>query len=432
MKAQISFQQLKKVKQSLNEYSKIINSEYGDWGETIHDIIWSHNSKTYSKHKKFPFSYYDVPDNKLCMDDDINKLTYVKGEYQKLFVDTHIDNCPFSKIDKVIDDPYEIRELTEKIEQYSDKLNSLEKEKKSFHKSLLSIDIKEYLNNELISKFYDTNKNLDNNTQFWDILKIALNDKIKDIISPYISNKKKLIEVTDNYNKFTDHLGTIFEMNQISIEDAKQKEEIRSIIPILKNTWMLSFLSSDWRNANSYYKGLLRDSKAKYQRKDITRHLIDLLKYHNNKDTIEHDIMSRNKADKSYEESLSQSDLSFNLEDLINKININNYLTIVTQCNNLPEDFREQWLKLPESIISCYEYYTELLKHHKDILKLFDSMNITLSESTFNVDVSHETMLKVLEELSTSYIPPENNAKPPNSYLNTKLNLLSGSPHCVI
>ena len=101
----------------LNEYNALVNSNFGDTGLTIHDILWD-----------LPVLDFEIPEQLHLIDpnesqtisDSLYKkfttdLAYLRDTYYSLFDEDVLFNNPIRKIRKRITDLFEIKNIFAKL-----------------------------------------------------------------------------------------------------------------------------------------------------------------------------------------------------------------------------------------------------------------------------------------------------------------------------
>ena len=68
----------------LNEHASLLNTPYRDWGESIHEVIWSNDNKHFDIPNELKLNMDSILKTYLDMLDNINKLSFIKNEYKNI------------------------------------------------------------------------------------------------------------------------------------------------------------------------------------------------------------------------------------------------------------------------------------------------------------------------------------------------------------
>ena len=236
---------LNETKEKLNEYNTLINSNFGETGFTIHDILWDVPVLELEVPKEL---HLIKPNESQAISESLFKkytadLAYLKDTYYDLFEEDVLFNNPIRKIRKRITDLFEIiniknefvgiqRELEKHFDNFENLFNK--------NKALFDISSKDFKSNKLIKKWVDLDQySKEKKAHYWELLQIVLNPKSPSKVKKYIKLQDQLTKTKKDAKKLRKKMKSIFDLDNNLYELA----EIKSAAKLLVETNFFSFFT---------------------------------------------------------------------------------------------------------------------------------------------------------------------------------------------
>jgi len=375
------------LRQELNAYKKIMASQFRETDLTVHNILWDSPKLKDSEvaSKLTPSDYEKMSEitetNRL---ENIKSLEYILEIYQNCFGSENINSLGIKRIKKIIDNPYDIDEVSQKLLNYKKETSKFVDSKNKF------IESNSYFSDININ-FFDQHDGLNSfissgsveQYKDWDILKYYLNDtysKEREQYLPLISN---LSFVT----KKRDGLQNRISSNFITKIDY---ERIPECISVLKNSTIYSFFFPSWHKAHKYFfeiflhKGQINDynskSKAIWLEKllslkakiliwdndilveqeklnQLFKHIEDIDPNIDRNLLSKYDSLEHNK----FSQLTNTESILFTLKNLDYKSDKNPF-ELIESSKNYINMFKNNWLHHPQKL---FEYYNILITEKK-------------------------------------------------------------------
>lgn len=376
-------EQYKKIKNTLNEHASLLNAPYRDWGKSIHEVIWSNENKHYDIPKELKLNIDKIPKTYLGMLDNINKLSFIKNEYKEIFKNKN-DTCPFLKINVVLSKPREFEEFDKNVTELNQKIHIFDKNTKKQNQILLKYPHILFSTNIAIRNYYQTQKDKADESDLWSMIKLSTNKSIRDEVEPLFKNIQDRKEKIKKYTLSEDNIKKIFQLDLLDYSE-NLKRKIRDIIPIIKNTWFLSFLSSKWRDAMQYYKGIVKDSERKNNSQEVASDLVGLLSFLQTKQTALNEIDRLQSNIQLRINLIDKNCPEISIKNLIDDFDVDKFLTIYNSCTGLSDDIVDIWMKDPSQIVSYYDYGIEKNTLESDLALFITSLDIDTKDNHFDL-----------------------------------------------
>jgi len=369
----------KKIKDELIEYKKFITTEVGTSEKNIYEL-YGLRAKYKQFEKKIFDEIFEDNNNKFFETNKVEDLTPTrikvitenldKIEEQSLKFKSkykNIKNHPWYGFIGENLNPYEKKELIKDLSKVNSDLNKLLLEISLLQKNKKIKELKNLTTFEEIKYFLDTINNFDKDDKFLTVLKNI--NSLKDIeklesFSKKISNLKPKLEIENEVN-----------------ETFKFKKEhfknLDKIIKIINNSNILSFASSDFRNAKKDYLSMI---KFDVYRKNRAIKDLDLLSSYKK---IYRDLQSQKKEiDKdNVVSNLLKKDFKGIKTNLKVIEFISNYLSSINK--QLESETINLFLDNKDLLKTIKNNSSTINKIYKEIINFYDEIKDSIEEDKF-------------------------------------------------
>jgi len=409
------FERYKEIKAELNNYRDIISTKYGETGKTIHEMVWDKSVLDEQMAIPVELLNFEFGDPAQLTEYELSifmkSLKELAG-FELLDSDNSLKYNPLKYVTRIIHNPYDVSSAEEKIKTLALSMEELAVNQKDFYS--------EYLDESKSSEFFLHQHTPEFSTSVKKIQEASLRDpqslmllltpkawkqvlklvvlvkgvsfleqsngsflhidqKMNDDRNYYLGESEahdprwlKLTERSlrytaknNEYEKNTKELEQEFDVYQTIYNTDELKESIK----LLRATWMLSWLSSDWRRAKSLYMALAKEPcvdpknmgvrlknlteyiESSQSTKDVLNLESKLLgdMYVEIRDSISLEIASHKKDVSRLKQELKElfSD-SIDYSSIFDVIAESEFNELILHSGELPEDFLDQWKKHPD------------------------------------------------------------------------------------
>jgi very-short-patch-repair endonuclease len=414
------------LRQELNSYRNIMASQFRDTDLTVHNILWDSTKLKDSEvtTKLTPNNYEKLSEvTETDRIENIKSLEYILEIHHRCFESSNTECLGIKRIKKIITNPYDIEETTQKLLDYKKQTTEFISSKNRFIENNIyfsNLNINFFDHHDVLNSFIESDSI--QNYKDWDILKYYLDDN-------YINEREKYLPLITNLSSLTIKRNDL--QNEISSNFVTKinYEKISECINVLKCTTIYSFFFPSWHKAHKYFFEIFlhKNQIDDYSSKSKSVWLEKLLSLKSKISDLDNNILAEEEKlnkffndieginphiDRNllseydsrdhirFSELTSTDSILLTLKNLNYEPDKNPFETTESSKNhNDINIFKDNWLHHPEKL---FEYY-EILKLEKQLynknLEFFADLNITSSGSYNLIDQK-----KILVEITDSKV----------------------------
>jgi hypothetical protein len=248
----INYEKYKKCKSELNEYSKIMEAEFGQTKTKIHDLLWDHYEipRENNHHDMKDLLRFDIKKiTEIELNKDIENLKYFKNTYSRIFSEPENIKTSILKIRSIPKNPFDREDLDKKINSFEKELLLYNNEKEEISNYFKCKDIFNLLDSNIIIKKIMLSEDSTSSSD-WKIFNLFLDKHSINTLDEFKIASKKYSKLISDYDKFIEELDNNDNYSSNSVINITLKE-IENISNTLKSSHIFSFLFSEYINAKN-------------------------------------------------------------------------------------------------------------------------------------------------------------------------------------